>query len=130
MQDTITDRTNGASTCPVTGGALRRIAGSEANRRWWPNQLNLKVLQQNSPLADPMGKEFNYAEEFKSLDLDAVKKDLARWEKERIDEEKAKHEETKTASEVDKELEKLDDPEAKKAAGASGGGAPKSESKK
>jgi len=43
---------------------------------WWPNQLNLQILHQRSPLSDPMGKEFNYAEEFKSLDLDAVIKDL------------------------------------------------------
>ncbi|MCM2272352.1 MAG: catalase/peroxidase HPI [candidate division Zixibacteria bacterium] len=46
------------------------------NRDWWPNQLNLNILHQNSPLSDPMGKDFNYAEEFKSLDLAAVKKDL------------------------------------------------------
>ena len=51
----------------------RQIA---ANDDWWPNQLDLKVLHQHSPLADPMGKEFNYAEEFKSLDLNAVIKDL------------------------------------------------------
>ena len=63
--------------CPVVGASRSRMAvGSIANQRWWPNQLNLKVLQQNSPLSDPMGKEFNYAEEFKSLDLDAVKKDI------------------------------------------------------
>ena len=47
-----------------------------SNRDWWPNQLNLKILQQNSPLSNPMGRDFNYAEEFKSLDLAAVKKDL------------------------------------------------------
>jgi catalase-peroxidase len=47
-----------------------------SNRDWWPNQLNLKVLHQNSPLSNPMGQEFNYAEEFKKLDLKAVKKDL------------------------------------------------------
>ena len=47
-----------------------------SNRDWWPNQLNLSVLHQNSPLSNPMGKEFNYAEEFKSLDLEAVIKDL------------------------------------------------------
>ena len=46
------------------------------NQDWWPNQLNLKVLQQNSPAANPMGPDFNYAEEFKTLDLDAVKKDI------------------------------------------------------
>ena len=47
-----------------------------SNRDWWPNQLDLKVLHQNSPLSDPMGKDFNYAEEFKTLDLDALKKDI------------------------------------------------------
>ena len=63
--------------CPVMGGDHRQMAvGSTANQHWWPNQLNLKILQQNSPQSDPMGKEFNYAEEFKSLDLDAVMKDL------------------------------------------------------
>jgi catalase-peroxidase len=51
-------------------------AGMRTNRDWWPTQLNLKVLQQNSPLANPLGEAFNYAEEFKSLDLDALKKDV------------------------------------------------------
>src|SRR5712691_7793546 len=51
-------------------------AGAPTNANWWPNQLNLKILHQNSPLSDPMDKEFNYAEEFKSLDLDAVIQDL------------------------------------------------------
>jgi len=63
--------------CPVSGGARRHTAaGAPANAAWWPNQLNLKILHQHSPLSDPMDKEFNYAEEFKSLDLDAVIKDL------------------------------------------------------
>ena len=63
--------------CPVAGGdhghttVLARV-----NRDWWPNQLNLHVLHQNSPLPNPMGKAFNYAKEFESLDLDAVIKDL------------------------------------------------------
>jgi catalase-peroxidase len=48
----------------------------KSNREWWPNQLNLNVLRQHSPLSNPMGKEFNYADEFKKLDLEAVKKDL------------------------------------------------------
>ena len=52
------------------------MAGARTNADWWPNQLNLKILHQHSPLSDPMGKEFNYAEEFKSLDLNAVIKDL------------------------------------------------------
>jgi catalase-peroxidase len=47
-----------------------------SNQDWWPNRLNLKILRQNSPLSDPMGKGFNYAEEFKTLDLDALKKDI------------------------------------------------------
>ncbi len=51
-------------------------AGAPSNATWWPNQLNLKILHQHSPLSDPMDKEFNYAQEFKSLDLDAVIKDL------------------------------------------------------
>jgi len=50
--------------------------GTTANQHWWPNQLNLNILHQNSPLSDPMGKDFNYAEEFKTLDLDALKKDI------------------------------------------------------
>jgi len=63
--------------CPVTGDARRHtLAGAETNAQWWPNQLNLKILRQHSPLTDPMGKEFNYAEEFNSLDLQAVVKDL------------------------------------------------------
>ncbi|MGA2002878.1 MAG: catalase/peroxidase HPI [Terriglobales bacterium] len=59
--------------CPVMHGASRNAA---TNVDWWPNQLDLKVLHQHSPLSDPMHKEFNYAEEFKSLDLNAVTKDL------------------------------------------------------
>ncbi|MFH2012037.1 MAG: catalase/peroxidase HPI [Pseudomonadota bacterium] len=63
--------------CPVTGRTSKPIAGSgRSNRDWWPNQLNLKILHQNSPMSNPMGEEFNYAEEFKKLDLDALKKDL------------------------------------------------------
>src|SRR5450432_4628259 len=66
------------SKCPVAGGARRptTTAWAPSNADWWPNQLNLKILHQQSPLSDPMGKEFNYAEEFKSLDLNAVIKDL------------------------------------------------------
>ncbi len=65
------------SKCPVLGGSHRHTAvGATANQHWWPNQLNLKLLHQNSSLCDPMGKEFNYAEEFKDLDLDALKADI------------------------------------------------------
>jgi len=60
--------------CPVTGG--KHVQRATSNREWWPNQLELKLLQQSHPSADPLGKSFNYAEEFKTLDLDAVKKDI------------------------------------------------------
>jgi catalase-peroxidase len=53
-------------------------SGGTSNRDWWPNQLNLKMLHQHSPLSNPMGKAFKYAEEFKSLDLDALKKDICK----------------------------------------------------
>ena len=65
------------SKCPVLGGSHRHTAvGATANQHWWSNQLNLKVLHQNSPQSDPMGEAFNYAEEFKTLDLDALKQDI------------------------------------------------------
>jgi catalase-peroxidase len=68
---------NEDSERPVTGGAYNPIAGGgTSNRDWWPNQLNLKILHQNSHMSNPMGEEFNYAEEFKKLDLEALKKDL------------------------------------------------------
>ena len=68
---------NESSKCPFMGGALNNVAGGgNSNRDWWPNQLNLNILRQNSTLTDPMGEDFNYAEEFKSLDLSAVKQDL------------------------------------------------------
>ena len=63
------------SKCPVMGGALTHKA-APSNADWWPNQLNLKMLHQHSSLSDPMDKDFNYAKEFKSLDLNAVVKDL------------------------------------------------------
>ncbi len=68
---------NNESKCPFSSGILKKVAGGgTSNRDWWPNLLNLNILRQNSSLTDPMGEEFNYAEEFKSLDLDAVKKDI------------------------------------------------------
>ncbi len=60
--------------CPVMHGV--RSSGGQTNRDWWPNQLNLNILHQRSSLSNPMGEAFNYAEEFKKLDQDAVKKDL------------------------------------------------------
>ena len=63
--------------CPVTGGSVNPAANvGRSNQDWWPNQLNLKILHQNSPMRNPMGEAFNYAEEFKTLDLEALKKDL------------------------------------------------------
>jgi catalase-peroxidase len=63
--------------CPFSGTVPKHtVAASHANADWWPNQLNVKMLHQHSPVSDPMGDEFDYAEEFKSLDLHAVVKDL------------------------------------------------------
>ena len=70
---------NEDSKSPVTGGASNPTAGGggTSNQDWWPNQLNLSILHQHSSKSNPMGDDFNYAEEFKKLDLEAVKKDLA-----------------------------------------------------
>lgn len=65
------------SKCPVTGRTSKPISGrGMSNRDWWPNQLNLRILHQQDRKSNPMGKSFNYAKEFKKLDLSAVKKDL------------------------------------------------------
>jgi len=65
------------SKCPFSGAALKpTVAGARTNADWWPNQLNLNMLQQHSERSNPMGEAFNYAEEFKTLDLEAVVKDL------------------------------------------------------
>jgi catalase-peroxidase len=65
------------SKCPFSGGALAHtVAGTQGNREWWPNSLNLAMLHQQSSLSNPMGEEFDYAKEFNSLDLDAVVADL------------------------------------------------------
>ncbi len=77
------EKMDGNAKCPVIGGTQRpayernTAAGGLSNGDWWPNQLNLQILHQNSPKSNPMGEGFSYAEEFKSLDLMAVKKDLA-----------------------------------------------------
>jgi len=66
-----------SSMCPVTGKSGRQVAGGgTSNRDWWPNQLNLTILHQHSSKSNPMGEAFNYREEFKKLDLAAIKKDL------------------------------------------------------
>ncbi|MES2747701.1 MAG: catalase/peroxidase HPI [Bacteroidota bacterium] len=68
---------NSESKCPFLGGALNQTAGGGSrNNDWWPNQLKLNILRQHSTLSNPMNEKFNYAEEFKSLDLAAVKKDI------------------------------------------------------
>ena len=69
--------TNGESKCPFSGGVLKQSAGGGTrNHDWWPNQLKLNILRQHSSLSNPMGEAFNYAEEFNSLDLETVKKDI------------------------------------------------------
>jgi catalase-peroxidase len=68
--------TNGTSRCPFTGYFRHAAGAGTRNRDWWPNQLKLHILRQHSPLSNPMGPSFNYAEEFKTLDLDAVKQDI------------------------------------------------------
>ncbi len=75
----MSEEKNGTGKCPFNHGAMTNQntgGGGTGNRDWWPNQLNLNILRQHSSLSDPMDKDFNYAEEFKSLDLEAVKKDL------------------------------------------------------
>jgi catalase-peroxidase len=68
---------NGEGKCPFPHGAMKKAAGQgSSNRDWWPNQLKLHILRQHSSLSNPMGDDFNYAEEFKSLDLETVKKDI------------------------------------------------------
>ncbi|HEY5037964.1 MAG TPA: catalase/peroxidase HPI, partial [bacterium] len=65
------------SQCPFPHGAMKHtVAGAQSNADWWPNQLNLKILHDHSPASNPMDEDFNYAKEFKTLDLDAVIKDL------------------------------------------------------
>jgi catalase-peroxidase len=58
----------------VNGAHPQTAGGARSNRDWWPNQLNLQILHQNAPQTNPMGEEFNYAEEFKKLDLNATSK--------------------------------------------------------
>ncbi|MXZ48182.1 MAG: catalase/peroxidase HPI [Candidatus Dadabacteria bacterium] len=71
------DKNQDTVKCPVTHGTTRsKLTGSIANQNWWPNQLNLKILHQNSSLVDPMGEKFDYAAEFQTLDLEAVRQDL------------------------------------------------------
>lgn len=72
------DNSNDISKCPFHNGNMKHnvAGGGTKSRDWWPNRLNLNILRQHSPLSNPLDKDFNYAEAFKSLDLEAVKKDL------------------------------------------------------
>jgi catalase-peroxidase len=71
------DNNNSGGKCPFTGSIVKQQAGGgTSNRDWWPNQLKLNILRQHSAKSNPMGDDFNYAEEFKTLDLAAVKQDL------------------------------------------------------
>ncbi len=73
----LADMNSSEAKCPFHGGSLKQSAGGGTrNRDWWPNQLKLNILRQHSSLSNPMDKAFNYAEEFKKLDLKAVKKDI------------------------------------------------------
>ena len=77
LSDANGDSNGKLGKCPVMHGAFKQSAGGgTSNRDWWPNQLKLNILRQNSSLSNPMEGSFNYAEEFKTLDLDAVKKDI------------------------------------------------------
>jgi catalase-peroxidase len=73
----IEDATPESGGCPVAHGGLTHPTKGDANRDWWPNKLNLKILAKNPAVASPLGEEFNYAEAFKTLDLAAVKQDIA-----------------------------------------------------
>ena len=76
--DYATHAGNGAAgKCPVMHGSNTKVGtGGTMNKDWWPNQLNLNILHQHTPVSNPLGEDFNYAEEFKKLDLAALKKDL------------------------------------------------------
>ncbi len=77
MTNSLTSDNQKQGKCPFMGGAIKSTAGnSPINRDWWPNQLKLNILRQHSSLSNPMNKNFNYAKEFNSLNLEAVKKDI------------------------------------------------------
>ncbi len=77
QQGTASASANGAAKCPFSSGALKQSAGGGSrNHHWWPNQLKLNILRQNSSLSNPMGEDFDYAKAFQSLDLAALKKDI------------------------------------------------------
>ena len=74
----VTDaKTEGTGECPVAHGRAPHPTQGGGSRQWWPERLNLKVLAKNPAVANPLGEDFNYAEAFKTLDLAAVKRDIA-----------------------------------------------------
>src|SRR5271166_1898893 len=73
----VEDATPESGGCPVAHGGLTHPTMGDANSEWWPNRLNLKILAKNPAVANPLGDEFNYADAFRSLDLAAVKRDIA-----------------------------------------------------
>lgn len=70
-------KTEGGGGCPVAHGRAPHPTQGGGNRQWWPDRLNLKILAKNPAVANPLGEEFDYAEAFRSLDLAAVKRDIA-----------------------------------------------------
>lgn len=77
MENNTSNHTNGVSKCPFTGGSLNQSAGNGTNNsQWWPNQLKLNILRQNSSLSNPMDESFDYAAAFKSVNLEELKKDI------------------------------------------------------
>ena len=77
MENLSNSNGDGSGKCPFAPASKKHTsAGAYSNSNWWPNQLNLRILHQNSPVTRPTNKDFNYSEKFKSLDLDALKKDL------------------------------------------------------
>jgi len=77
MENLSNSNGNGSGKCPFAPASKKHTsAGAYSNSSWWPNQLNLRILHQNSQVTRPTSKDFNYSEKFKSLDLDAIKKDL------------------------------------------------------
>ncbi len=77
MENLSNSNGDGSGKCPFAPASKKHTsAGAYSNSSWWPNQLNLRILHQNSPVTRPTSKDFNYSEKFKSLDLDALKKDL------------------------------------------------------
>ena len=77
MENLSNSNGDGSEKCPFAPATKKHTsAGAYSNSSWWPNQLNLRILHQNSPVTRPTNNDFSYSDKFKSLDLDALKKDL------------------------------------------------------